>query len=83
MPESFQDLVTDGIAQVQRVLDLGANPKNITLDGLSLGGGVADLLVAYHFHQLGKQVYLWNDRSFATPFKSCSRTVFTDKVRSC
>lgn len=69
-PKAFQDLVTDGIAQVQRLLDLGADPKTITLDGLSLGGGVATM-VAYHFHQQNKQVYLWNDRSFA----SLSKTV--------
>jgi hypothetical protein len=70
-PGAFQDLVTDGIAQVQRLLDLGVTPKNITLDGLSLGGGVATM-VAYHFHQLGKQIYLWNDRSFASLSKAAA-----------
>lgn len=60
-PETFQDLVTDGIAQVQRVLDSGVDSK-ITLDGLSLGGGVATM-VASHFHKLSKPIYLWNDRS--------------------
>lgn len=69
-PANFQDLVTDGIAQVQRLLDLGADSKKITLDGLSLGGGVATM-VAAHFHKLGLPVYLWNDRSFA----SLSKTV--------
>ncbi len=64
-PRQFQDLVTDGIAQVQRLLDIGANPKHITLDGLSLGGAVATM-VASHFHQKGIRVYLWNDRSFST-----------------
>lgn len=64
-PKTFDDLVTDGIAQVQRLLDDGVDSEKITLDGTSLGGGVA-VLVAYHFHQKGKPVYLWNDRSFAS-----------------
>lgn len=70
-PETFQNLVTDGIAQVQRLLDLGVHSKNITLDGLSLGGGVATM-VAYHFHQQEKPVYLWNDRSFASLSKAAA-----------
>ena len=70
-PATFQDLVTDGIAQVQRLLDLGVNSKSITLDGLSLGGGVATM-VAYHFHQLKKPVYLWNDRSLASLSKTAA-----------
>ena len=71
-PVKFQDLVTDGIAQVQRLLDAGVNPKNITLDGLSLGGAVATM-VAYHFHQHGKQVHLWNDRSLSSLSKVAAR----------
>jgi pimeloyl-ACP methyl ester carboxylesterase len=64
-PNVFQDLVTDGIAQVQRLLDDGANPQHITLDGHSLGGGVATL-VAHHFHKMNMPVYIWNDRSFSS-----------------
>lgn len=70
-PETFRDLVTDGIAQVQRLLALGVDSKKITVDGLSLGGGVA-ILVAYHFHQLGQPIYLWNDRSFASLSKAAA-----------
>lgn len=73
-PDTFQDLVTDGIAQVQRLLDKGVDSKKITLDGLSLGGGVATM-VAAHFHQLGKPVYLWNDRSFASISKAAAGMV--------
>jgi len=64
---SQTQLVNSGIAQVQRLLDKGINPKNITLHGLSLGGGVATL-VAAHFHQQNppKKVYLINDRSFSS-----------------
>lgn len=64
-PATFQDLVTDGIAQVQRLLASGVDSKKITVDGLSLGGGVATM-VASHFHKIGKPIYLWNDRSFAS-----------------
>ncbi len=71
IPNVFQDLVTDGIAQVQRLLDNGANPKHILLDGYSLGGAVATM-VAQHFHKKGLPVYLWNDRSFATVGKAAT-----------
>ncbi len=63
-PTNFQALVTDGIAQVTRLLEQGINPENITLDGHSLGGAVA-IMVASHFHKLDKKVYLFNDRSFS------------------
>lgn len=68
-PATFQDLVTDGIAEVQRLLDSGADSKRITVDGLSLGGGVATMVTS-HFHKMGKSVYLWNDRSFASISKA-------------
>lgn len=64
-PTCFQDLVVDGIAQVQRLLDSGVDSKKITLDGFSLGGAVATLVASY-FHKMDKPVYLWNDRSFAS-----------------
>ena len=63
--KSKEDLVTDGIAQVQRLLDQGMSPQNITLKGHSLGAGVATL-VAQHFHQLGQPINLFNSRSFST-----------------
>lgn len=64
-PQQSNDLVTDGVAQIQRLLDAGANPENITLKGHSLGGGIATL-VAKHFHDLGIKVNLFNDRSFSS-----------------
>lgn len=70
-PKVFQDLITDGIAQVQRLLSKGANPENILLDGHSLGGGIATM-VAQHFHNLNQRVYLWNDRSFASLSKAAA-----------
>lgn len=61
----FQDLVTDGIAQVQRLLDAGVSAENITLYGLSIGGAVA-VFVAYYFYKLGSPINVFNDRSFST-----------------
>lgn len=63
--KSKDDLVTDGIAQVQRLLDQGVSPQNITLKGNSLGAGIASL-VAYHFHQQEKPVNIFNCRSFSS-----------------
>jgi pimeloyl-ACP methyl ester carboxylesterase len=62
---SFEDLVTDGIAQVQRLLDKNILPENIMLNGQSMGGSVATL-VAKYFHDRGQRVYLYNDRSFSS-----------------
>lgn len=64
-PQSKDDLVTDGIAQVQRLLDQGVSPQNITLKGHSLGASIATL-VAQHFHQQGQPVNLFNSRSFSS-----------------
>lgn len=63
--ESKDDLVADGIAQVQRILDQGVSPQNIVLKGHSLGAGVASL-VAQHFHQLGQPINIFNSRSFSS-----------------
>jgi len=64
-PMSKSSLVIDGIAEVQRILDKGILPKNIVLDGVSLGGAVATL-VAKHFHGKGFKINLFNDRSFSS-----------------
>lgn len=64
-PRSKDDLVTDGIAQVQRLLNEGVSSKNITLYGHSLGGSVASL-VAQYFHGQGHPINLFNDRSFSS-----------------
>lgn len=63
--KSKDDLVTDGIAQVQRLLDMGIKPENITLKGHSLGAGVASL-VAKHFHDQEQPVNIFNGRSFSS-----------------
>lgn len=65
LPEQFIDLVVDGIAQVQRLLSMGADPEKITLDGISLGAAVATFVASF-FHHKKQRVYLWNDRGFAS-----------------
>ncbi|WP_454785704.1 hypothetical protein [Legionella sp. WA2024007413] len=65
---SIRHLITDGIAQVQRLLDQGVPPENITLNGLSIGGAVSTI-VAWYFHQLDYKVNLFNDRSFSSTEK--------------
>lgn len=65
IPQSKDDLVTDGIAQVQRLLNQGVSPQNITLKGHSLGAGIASL-VAYHFHQQRQPLNIFNNRSFSS-----------------
>jgi hypothetical protein len=74
----YQDLVVDGIAQVQRLLAAGVNPENITLDGFSFGGAIATL-VAAHCHKNGQKVSLFNDRSFGTLVKEVAG-LLTDEV---
>lgn len=63
--KSKEDLVTDGIAQVQRLLDQGVSPENITLKGHSLGAGIASL-VTKHFHELRQPINVFNSRSFSS-----------------
>lgn len=63
--KSADDLVIDGIAQVQRLLDDGVPPENITLQGHSLGGCISTL-VAQHFHRQKQHINLFNDRSFSS-----------------
>lgn len=62
---STKDLVTDAIAQIQRLLDQGVLPGNITLKGYSIGAAIATL-AAHHLHQQGHTVNIFNDRSFSS-----------------
>lgn len=62
---SKDDLVTDGIATVQRLLDQGVRPENITLKGHSLGAALATL-VTHHFHQHYQAINVFNGRSFSS-----------------
>ncbi len=64
-PKSKQDMVNDVIAQVNRLREQGVPADNITLDGVSLGAGIATL-VAFYFHAHGYQVHLRNDRGFTS-----------------
>lgn len=60
----IKDLVTDGIAQVQRLLDQGIDPEFIVLRGYSLGGAVATK-IAEHFHAQSIMLNVFNERSFS------------------
>ena len=62
--QSENDLITDGIAQVQRLLDKHVPPENIYLKGMSLGGAIS-AMVAAHFHDLGIEVKCFNRSSFS------------------
>lgn len=66
-PRSQSELIEEGVAQVQRLLDKGVPPQKIVLCGHSLGGGIATL-VAWHFYQRNQPITinLYNDRSFAS-----------------
>lgn len=63
-PKSTSDLVIDGIAQVQRLLDRHVPPEKIILKGRSIGAGIASL-VAKHFHDKGQPLYIFNGISFS------------------
>ncbi len=66
-PRSQSELVEEGVAQVQRLLDKGVDPKLIVLCGHSLGGAIATF-VAWHFQQrdVPLTINLYNDRSFSS-----------------
>ncbi|HEO1387728.1 TPA: Dot/Icm T4SS effector SdbA, partial [Legionella pneumophila] len=59
------NLVDDILAQVQRLISLGADPKNICLDGMCIGGAVATIAAA-KLHEKGMKVKLNNERSFTS-----------------
>lgn len=62
---SQEDLVDAGLKQVNVLLENGVKPEQIILKGYSLGGAVATL-VAAKLKDEGKDVYLFNDRSFSS-----------------
>ncbi len=57
------NMVNDALAQVKRLLELGAKPENIGLEGMCIGGAVATLAAA-ELHAQGLKVFLYNERSF-------------------
>lgn len=58
-----QDMVDDVLAQTQRLIELGAKPENICIDGMCLGGAIATLSAA-QLHEQKLKVKLNNERSF-------------------
>lgn len=65
IPGSTWDLVTDGLYQVQRLLDEGIKAENIHLKGDGYGAAYATL-VAAHLHEHKQPVFIFNGRSFST-----------------
>lgn len=70
MLKSANDLVVDGIAQVQRLLDQGVSSKNIVLCGQSLGGAVC-AHVGQYFHANQQPISIFNQRSFSSLTHFC------------
>lgn len=75
---SKDDLVQDGIAQVQALIDRGIKPENIKLKAYSLGGAIGTL-VAEHFHKKGQHVYLFNKLSFSLLSTTVAEWIRTGK----
>lgn len=57
------NMINDALGQVERLLELGAKPENIGLEGMCLGGAVATLTAA-QLNDRGLGVKLYNERSF-------------------
>lgn len=63
--KSKQDILQDGIAQVQALLDKGVAPENINLSGASVGGAIA-IEVAAYFNRKQLKIGVFADRTFAS-----------------
>ncbi|CDZ79211.1 hypothetical protein BN59_03529 [Legionella massiliensis] len=57
------NMINDAMAQVERLIKLGARPENIGLEGMCIGGAVATIAAA-KLHDMGLKVKLYNERSF-------------------
>lgn len=64
-PNDANDLVADGLSQLQQLLDAGAKPENIVLYGYSLGGGIS-MQVAEALAKANIPVNIVNERSFSS-----------------
>lgn len=71
---SQEEMRQNTIAQVQRLIALGAKPENIGLIGESLGGNIATFAAA-EMHRQGYPVKLFNSRSFRS-----SAAIILDKI---
>jgi hypothetical protein len=64
-PMTYHSCMQDGVAQVQRLLDMGVKPENITLKGHSIGGALS-VKTAKYFHDQGSTVKVYSGRSFGS-----------------
>lgn len=63
--KSSHDLVLDGEAMVQSLLQKGVTPENILIHGWSLGGAVGTQVAALHQEE-GHEMHLCSERSFSS-----------------
>ncbi|KTD44759.1 alpha/beta hydrolase [Legionella oakridgensis] len=75
------NMVDDTIAQVKRLLALGAKAENIGLEGMCVGGVVATIAAA-KLHDEGLKVKLYNERSFRSAPHLLAGTVLPDAQSS-
>lgn len=68
----------DTIAQVERLIALGAKPENIALMGESLGGNIATFAAA-EMHKQGYKVKLFNSRSLRSSSSIILHQILPDK----
>lgn len=57
------NMVKDALAQAKRLMELGVQPENIAVEGMSMGGAVATIAAA-RMHDQGFKVKLYNERSY-------------------
>jgi serine aminopeptidase S33 family len=75
-PRAQHDLITDGVAQIQRLLDEGVSPDNIVIHGHSLGGAISvkvakhfyDVAVAKHGPDTTDTINIFVDRTFGSSY---------------
>ena len=58
-----ENMINDVLAQVGRLLAMGAKPENIGLEGMCLGAAVATIAAA-RLHDRDLKIKLYNERSF-------------------
>ncbi|WP_133128509.1 alpha/beta hydrolase family protein [Legionella nagasakiensis] len=68
------NMIDDAIAQVKRLLALGAKAENIGLEGMCVGGAVATIAAA-KLHEEELKVKLYNERSFRSVPRFLAGTV--------
>ena len=77
-PQSYEDLVRDGDAAFEYLLQKGVNSKNILIDGISLGGAIGTFVRALH-----PDGPIANRNSFSSIGKIMEGLFYRNMTRSC